>query len=237
MKRLTSVSFFVGLFISFPIVCLAQTTFTIEADKKIYAVGDTVKMSIYARNTLTKDDTLRFPSSCQVNFFVDGYDYSTGAGCFDYLTSQVIPARDSVSWLRPYPRRGGTPQPILGVGVHWIVGEVLGYSSTDTLRISVTSVTGIEGISVLPNEVELSQNYPNPFNPSTTISFELAKKSIVVLNILNLLGQEVATLINEEKEAGPHSVQWNAASLPSGIYFYTLHAGEFAQTKKLVLIK
>ncbi len=89
----------------------------------------------------------------------------------------------------------------------------------------------------LPKEFALMQNYPNPFNPATQINFELPVKSEVSLKIYNLLGQEVATLVNEEKAAGRYSADWNASALASGVYFYKLEAGSFVQTKKMILMK
>ena len=83
----------------------------------------------------------------------------------------------------------------------------------------------------------LEQNYPNPFNPSTTISFSLASKSFVSLKMFDVLGREVATTIFEDLPAGNHSYQWNAANMPSGVYFYRLQAGSFTETKKLILLR
>jgi len=88
-----------------------------------------------------------------------------------------------------------------------------------------------------PADYTLQQNYPNPFNPVTTISYSLPVKSEVELVIYNALGEEVMKLANEEKEAGRYSVEFNATSLPSGIYFYRLQAGEFVETRKMVLMK
>ncbi|MCX6168801.1 MAG: T9SS type A sorting domain-containing protein [Ignavibacteriales bacterium] len=90
---------------------------------------------------------------------------------------------------------------------------------------------------ILPEDFELSQNYPNPFNPVTTISYSIPKQSSVKLKIYDLLGNEIAVLINEEKSAGNYDVKFNGSSLPSGVYFYTLQAGDFYQTRKLVLLK
>ena len=83
----------------------------------------------------------------------------------------------------------------------------------------------------------LSQNYPNPFNPTTVINFELPEASQVKLKIYNLLGQEIATLVNEEKPVGRHSVQFNASTLSSGIYIYQIKANNFIQSKKMILMK
>ena len=88
-----------------------------------------------------------------------------------------------------------------------------------------------------PDKFELSQNYPNPFNPSTTINFNLPEASNVKLIIYNILGQEVKTLVNAFKEAGVHTIDFNASELNSGLYIYKIEAGSFTQTRKMTLIK
>lgn len=89
----------------------------------------------------------------------------------------------------------------------------------------------------LPRHFSLSQNYPNPFNPSTTIEFSLPHSGFVTLNVFNILGEKVATLAAEKLNAGAYTVRWDATGLPSGVYFYRLQAGEFVQTKKLILLR
>jgi hypothetical protein len=89
----------------------------------------------------------------------------------------------------------------------------------------------------LPNQFSLSQNYPNPFNPSTTITFSVGMYSYTSLQVYDVLGREVATIVSEKLPAGNYSRQWNAANMPSGIYFYRLKAGDFIETRKLVLLK
>ena len=90
---------------------------------------------------------------------------------------------------------------------------------------------------IIPYNFELSQNYPNPFNPSTIIRYSVPSRSTVILKIFDILGGEVSTLINEDKDAGFYSVNFNASQLSSGIYFYQLQAGSFNQVKKMILIK
>lgn len=89
----------------------------------------------------------------------------------------------------------------------------------------------------IPAEFSLSQNYPNPFNPKTTISFSLAAKEFISLKVFDILGKEVAELISEVKEAGNYKIEFDASELTSGIYFYSLNAGNFSSTKKLILMK
>jgi hypothetical protein len=89
----------------------------------------------------------------------------------------------------------------------------------------------------LPMQYALEQNYPNPFNPTTTISFSIPHDSRVVLKIYNILGKEVATLLNEQKIAGEYSVVWNASNIPSGIYWYRLMSDNISTTRQMVLLK
>ena len=89
----------------------------------------------------------------------------------------------------------------------------------------------------IPSEYSLEQNYPNPFNPITTINYSVKEKGLVTLKIFDVLGNKVKTLVNEEKEAGKYSVKLNASQLASGVYFYSLQAGVFISTKKMVLLK
>jgi hypothetical protein len=91
--------------------------------------------------------------------------------------------------------------------------------------------------SEIPTTFALYQNYPNPFNPSTTISYDLPERARVKLSVYNILGQEVATLVNAEQEPGRYDVKFDASGLPSGIYFYTLQTPYFTKTNKMVLVK
>jgi hypothetical protein len=99
--------------------------------------------------------------------------------------------------------------------------------------------TGIlkEDLNFLPAIYRLEQNYPNPFNPRTVISWQLAVGSDVELSIYNLLGQKVATLVAERQNPGSYQAEWDASGFSSGVYYYRLSAGEFVETKKLVLLK
>jgi len=99
-------------------------------------------------------------------------------------------------------------------------------------------VTGVTEVKhTIPTRYELSQNYPNPFNPSTSFDVQIMKGGAVTLRIYNVLGQEVATLINGVKAPGVYHVTWNAAAISSGVYFYRLEAGTFVDVKKMLLLR
>ena len=90
---------------------------------------------------------------------------------------------------------------------------------------------------LLPTEFSLSQNYPNPFNPTTSIQYAISSRQLVQLKVYDILGSEVATLVNQEQSVGNYKVDFNASHLSSGVYFYQIKAGEFVQSKKMILIK
>ena len=106
------------------------------------------------------------------------------------------------------------------IGIHTAFYAVLKYSQ---------HISSVEGSGL--------QNYPNPFNPSTSISYQLPQQSHVTLKVFDVLGREVATLVNEAKQPGTNTVQFNASGLTSGVYFYRLQAGGFSKTRKLIVLK
>jgi photosystem II stability/assembly factor-like uncharacterized protein len=112
-----------------------------------------------------------------------------------------------------------------------------------TGSILSSGVFQIGGTTAIANNVELpisfalSQNYPNPFNPSTTIKYAIKSSQFVSLKIYDILGNEVATLVNEDKPAGNYKIEFNSSSFSSGVYFYKINAGSFVETKKMILIK
>ncbi len=107
-----------------------------------------------------------------------------------------------------------------------------------TQNFSISSATAVESSNnKLHQKYSLEQNYPNPFNPSTTISWQLPVNSWLTLKVFDVLGSEVITLVNEYKQAGNYNVKFEGSKYPSGLYFYQLKAGNFVQTKKMVLLR
>jgi len=107
----------------------------------------------------------------------------------------------------------------------------------DNLKITKKSVVGVQDLNEIPKEYSLDQNYPNPFNPTTVINFSILKPGFVTLKVYNTLGQEVATLVNEYKNASSYQVNFNASNLSSGVYVYTLTVGNQSFSKKMMLMK
>jgi hypothetical protein len=98
--------------------------------------------------------------------------------------------------------------------------------------------TGVEDhLTEIPGDFALLQNYPNPFNPATEIGFTLSRASHVKLEIFNIIGQKVSTLVDCPTPAGYHTVSWDASQLSSGLYLYRMQAGDFARSKKMLLVK
>ncbi len=111
-----------------------------------------------------------------------------------------------------------------------------GLSVYDTINVfNVT--TPVLPSPELPASYRLEQNYPNPFNPATHFSYQVPNRGLVTLKIYDMLGREVTTLVNEIKPAGTYNLSWNATGLATGVYFYQLRAGDFIETKKLVLVR
>jgi hypothetical protein len=104
---------------------------------------------------------------------------------------------------------------------------------------AIPPITAIDQnrVKQMPLTYKLYQNYPNPFNPSTTIQFDIPKLSKVTLKIVDMLGREVATLVDDKLQPGEHKVIFDTGKLPSGVYFYRLQAEDFSATKKLMLLK
>ena len=148
------------------------------------------------------------------------------------------------------PSLGGSPADIFytdftGSFSLTIPAALLGLLSGDNVdamdcQILIDSTTtGVEPIQQgsIPKNFKLNNNYPNPFNPSTTIKFSIPQTSYVTLEVFNTLGERIGVLASEELSAGTYKYNWDASDLTSGIYFYKIHAGNFVETKKMILLK
>jgi len=149
-----------------------------------------------------------------------------------YLSGSLINTLPSytISWLT-----GSGNQ--LSVEVDSNASGSVKVRSVSLTTVGPTPATLVKSPAKLPGNFVLSQNYPNPFNPSTQIQFSVPKAGFVTLKVYDMLGREVATLVNGELSASSYSITWNAANVASGMYLYKLEAGKYSVTKKMVLMK
>ncbi|MCH8170586.1 MAG: T9SS type A sorting domain-containing protein [Bacteroidetes bacterium] len=115
------------------------------------------------------------------------------------------------------------------------ITELKSFASVAKSQFLLTDINDIK--NQIPKSFKLEQNYPNPFNPTTTISYLIPKASFVTLTIYDVLGKEVKTLVNKFQSVGKYNVTFNASNLSSGVYIYSIKAGNFSVSKKLVLMK
>lgn len=185
--------------------------------------------------TVNTSDFVFTPANLPNVFVGDTIKWVWISGMHHTTTSAIIP-QGAATWDAPLHASATTFSYVV------TVAGTYNYVCTPHASVMVGSFTaniiGITPIgSEVPNKFSLSQNYPNPFNPVTDIKFDIAKSSFVKLTVMNILGQEVDALVNENLAAGSYKFDWNASALPSGIYFYKLEAEGFVETKKMMLIK
>jgi hypothetical protein len=179
-------------------------------------------------------------------YIVSGITESFGSGSGDVYLIKTNSSGDTL-WTRTfggsYGDEGESVQQTSDGG--YIIGGFKndnGPSGAVDFYLIKTDASGLTDVQIehnpqIPVSFSLEQNYPNPFNPTTTISYQIPELSFVTIKIFDVLGSEIATLINEEKPIGSYEVEFNASELTSGIYFYRLKAGDFIVTKKMVLMK
>ncbi|HMD13010.1 MAG TPA: T9SS type A sorting domain-containing protein, partial [Bacteroidota bacterium] len=164
---------------------------------------------------------------CDSMFLVDKTGQLTSDGTHPIGTIDMF-TQDSLFIFQPLQVFATFKITIYKYGVHLV----------DSLTGSLLTVTSVQEVNhLVPSSFKLLQNYPNPFNPTTQISYTLARASTVTLTIYDILGREVTTLVNEKQEPGNHSVSWNALTVPSGVYFYTLRSGIEHDVKKLIILR
>lgn len=177
----------------------------------------------------------------------EGINMPTGNGAVGYATS-----KDGINWIKD------SNNPILtGVSGSWAsaIGATSVIKDGDLYRMWMSGlpdffpfpgrigyavapvITGLDEKPQIANEFSLHQNYPNPFNPSTKIKYSIINKAIVIIKVYDILGNEIKTLVNEEKTIGNYEIEFDGSNLASGIYLYRMQAGNFSDTKKLILIK
>ncbi|MBU1680267.1 MAG: T9SS type A sorting domain-containing protein, partial [Bacteroidetes bacterium] len=190
-----------------------------------YNYGNTTLVTSYAENWYRYP--LLLDQSSKVN--VQTWIYQPG--------EPLAEGNDHLGFLRWWyghiPRYEGVSDGVLNNWWHY----ALDYEAAVALAKSTPPVGIFDQMRNFPKGFNLEQNYPNPFNPATIINYTLENQSYVSLKIFDMLGREVAKLIDEPMSPGNHAVQWNAQGFSSGVYFYQLKTGSIIQTKKMILLR
>ena len=176
------------------------------------------------------------------NIYVTGFSSETLTS-WDYATIKYN-ADGTEQWVIKYNGTANSTDAAISIAVDdpenvYVTGVSTGVGTgPDYATIKYSQTTGIEHISSeLPEQLSLSQNYPNPFNPVTNLEFEISDLGFVSLKVYDILGKEVATLVYEKLSPGKYKVEFDGRGLTSGVYFYRLTAGEFTETKRMMLIQ
>ena len=211
------------------------TAFLLSRDTSVYQItdhtiqsGDQITLSVDARitylgNLLEMKLFYVESSGSFVDLAVDNMD----------LTSDMTEYSTSFN-ASSFPASVGKK---LGIWFDNITSDTNSWLGLDNVRLINSGTTSVKETKLNPTVYSLSQNYPNPFNPVTKISYAIPVEEFVTLKVYDLLGKEVATLVNEQKAPGNFTVQFDASKLTSGMYMYSLKAGSFSVTKKLLLVK
>ena len=201
-------------------------------DYKIELAFDLPSEVLYGDNIDSGDRFAEFISPGQLDFFIcdqANFDYYANDDEFEAFEIYNGVSEGDIEFVFP-------------TDDNWYVVFSNEKSNVLSQKLEATAYlyrrpTGIEGDEAMPRSFKLLSNYPNPFNNQTTISFQLPEDSNVRLELYNLLGQKVSTLLDGDTKAGYHSIQWNAATFSSGVYFYRLTAGDRVFTKRMTLLK
>jgi hypothetical protein len=195
------------------------------------------------------DITLFAPNGDSVNVCFDysqlGQDDNIITVFDDNADSSLVNLRytSCAPWIKPQNSMnavfaGDNAQGVWRLKINDDAGGDTGRVYAWGIQINNQTIVGVEEVvAELPSTYELAQNYPNPFNPSTTIQFSIPTAGVVRLVLYDILGRQVATLLDEEKAPGTYKVDFNGSQFASGTYFYRLQAGTFSDTKKLLLLK
>jgi hypothetical protein len=201
---------------------------------------------------VSSDDGLTWETLTEIDPYSDlsitaltAHDTILYAGTIRYFGTYVYPGMHfsldgGVNWVDGNRGLGRSINDFLVCGDFLYVATASDYNGLNSVwkRPLSEMVTGVERQQQEhPSHFALEQNYPNPFNPTTKIQFTIANRQLTIVTVYDVLGREVATLVNEVKDPGTHAVQFDGSNLASGVYFYRLSAGNFVQTRKLLLLR
>jgi hypothetical protein len=241
-----------------PCLRISYSDNTVQSNSVIYQPVTLEAGTVYIFDAAVKD-----PDPASINFWCEFYLTQTEPtdGGADVTVANGATAMGYIKyhgWQSAYPANyngllsalplpcSAAPDSIKGTGSqtwYFVVKSGCNGGGTynvllDSLVLKARSAVGVENEAAsVAKTFNLQQNYPNPFNPSTKFTYQMSKAGFVSIKVYDLLGREVATLVNEVKQAGSYPVEWNAAALNSGVYFCKMQTGSFDATKKMILMK
>jgi hypothetical protein len=215
---------------------------SLNADVRCFAFsGNNIYAGTYGNglwlstNNGTSWSTVNFYWGTQITaLFASGSNLFAGT---EDATGVFLSTNNGTSWIA---KSQGFGNVIPDISTLFAANNYIYAGVYDTViwRRSYQDIIGINNISSsVPSAYSLSQNYPNPFNPTTTIKFDIAKNGNATIKIFDILGKEIATIVNEKLNAGTYTVDWNASDFPSEVYFYRLQTEGYTETKRMTLIK
>lgn len=236
------VSYFVSMKEDMP----SNTTFGSSA-RIIFDENDPIDTPVWS-NTLDTEPPVSFvvpldSVQTEQEFLVswDGQDDASGIELYTIYVSEdggefIMWKEETTDTSALFTGEDGKTYEFFSRSVDWVENreELRGESDTQT---KVQLATSVEPTAEVPQQFELEQNYPNPFNPTTTIQYGLPESGNVTMEVYDMTGRRVATLVNENQRAGWHEITFDASNLASGMYIYRMQSGDFVNTRKLILVK
>jgi hypothetical protein len=223
---------------------LPDTGYTQPLTLPLYVGGTVSGQPLSGSFTLSWKLNGQLPTGWNILLMDDGAGTATSMTEAGELTFQYATPADLISsGSSLLPKESGVassgqslqslPWPV----VQTVPAGKLAKSSTSASRFRIVVASNNDMKGYLPTSPQLAQNYPNPFNPTTNITFSIPSQTRVTIRIFNILGQQVATVTDQEYTAGSHLVVWNATHVASGVYFCRMSAAEITQTKKMVVLR
>ncbi len=223
----------------------SEIIFSATTNKNYYEYGDSIGLIYSIENPYDTTVIVWFNSSCQFDYYIDNYHYLDSIPCMAIGTAIAIPPESTRVFYFAHNNSSYIPE----IGDHQFTGILVDNDTAATTYFKVIEPNNVN-LDAITFDFELAQNFPNPFNPTTKINYSIPSVTLrqaqsdihVSLKIYDILGKEIATLVNEEKSAGNYEVEFSVGQesfpvLPSNVYFYRLQAGTFIETKKMVLLK
>jgi hypothetical protein len=191
----------------------------------------------YVTNWLPTNITTAIVHNVEINGNLAVIAHYTAGIRIVNITNPAVPTE--VAWYDTYPSSNSSSFSGCWGVFMFPSGKIIGSDMSGGLFVIkiINPPTGINNNGNIPNTFSLEQNYPNPFNPSTTVKFNLPKSAHVTIKVFDALGRQVALLADEFRQAGSYRINFDAANLASGVYYYSMIADGFKQTKKMTLIK